>query len=101
MHAKFRAHTTLSALSSFSSVLSHVTSFLPERCMPVTYRPPARCSISLDEGDRKVGGDPHMPKQSTHNKNKGFEGGHYARTEEELYKKAIALLQKCKVEDRL
>jgi hypothetical protein len=69
--------------------------------MPVTYGPPARCSLSLDEGDRKVGGEPHMPKQSTHtNKNKGFEGGHYARTEEELYKKAIALLQKCKVEDR-
>jgi len=32
-----------------------------------------------------------MPKQSTHNKNKGFEGGHYARTEQELYKKAISL----------
>ena len=42
-----------------------------------------------------------MPKYSTHsNKNKGFEGGHYARTEEELYEKAIALLEKCKVEDR-
>jgi len=42
-----------------------------------------------------------MPKQSTHsNKNKGFEGGHYARTEQELYKKAIALLQKCKVENQ-
>jgi hypothetical protein len=74
--------------------------------MPVTYGPPARCSLSLNEGDRKVGGDPHMPtqsthtKQSTHNKYKGFEGGHYARTEEELYKKAIALLEKCKVEDR-
>jgi hypothetical protein len=41
-----------------------------------------------------------LPKHSTHNKNKGFEGSHYARTEEELYKKAIALLQKCSVEDR-
>ena len=41
-----------------------------------------------------------MPKHSTHNyknKNKGFEGGHYARTEQELYKKAIALLEQCKV----
>jgi hypothetical protein len=32
------------------------------------------------------------------NKNKGFEGGQYARTEEELYKKAIRLLDKCKIE---
>ena len=32
-------------------------------------------------------------------KNKGLEGGHhYARTEEELYKKAIGLLDKCKIE---
>jgi len=101
VHAKFRAHTTLSALSGFLAVRSHVTGSLPERCTPVTYGPPARCSLSLDEGDRKVGGEPHMPKQSTHNnKNKGLEGGHYARTEEELYKKAIALLQKCKVENQ-
>jgi hypothetical protein len=41
-----------------------------------------------------------MPKHSTPNKNKGFEVRHYARTEEELYKKAIALLQKCNVKDR-
>jgi hypothetical protein len=42
-----------------------------------------------------------MPKHSTHNNNnKGFEGGHYARTEQELYKKAIALLEQCKVKDR-
>ena len=27
-----------------------------------------------------------------------FEGGQYARTEEELYKKAIALLEKCKID---
>ncbi len=26
-----------------------------------------------------------------------FEGGRYASTEEELYKKAIALLEKCKI----
>jgi hypothetical protein len=42
-----------------------------------------------------------MQEQSTHNdENEGFEGGRYARTEQELYEKAIALLEKCKVEDR-
>ena len=30
------------------------------------------------------------------NKDKCFQGGQYARTEEELYKKALALLEKCK-----
>jgi hypothetical protein len=34
------------------------------------------------------------------NKDKGFRGGRYARTEEELYEKAIALLEKCKIEPR-
>ena len=33
-----------------------------------------------------------------HNKNKGFEGGQYAPTEEELYKKVLELLDKCKIE---
>ena len=28
----------------------------------------------------------------------GFRGGRYARTEGELYEKAIALLKKCKIE---
>ncbi len=42
-----------------------------------------------------------MAKQKVHNKkNEGFEGGHYARTEEELYRKAIGLLDKCKIEPR-
>ena len=31
-------------------------------------------------------------------KDEGFQGGRYARTEEELYEKAIALLEKCKIE---
>jgi hypothetical protein len=31
-------------------------------------------------------------------KGKGFEGGQYAPTEEELYKKALELLDKCKIE---
>lgn len=34
------------------------------------------------------------------NEKVGFEGGQYARTEEELYEKAIALLEKCKIETR-
>ena len=39
-------------------------------------------------------------KRRTHDKNRGrgFERGHYALTEEELYKKALELLDKCKVE---
>jgi hypothetical protein len=42
-----------------------------------------------------------MQKRTAHNtKNKCFEGGQYARTEEELYKKAIELLEKCKIESR-
>lgn len=40
-----------------------------------------------------------MVMQETGNsKNKGFKGGQYARTEDELFKKAIALLDKCKIE---
>jgi hypothetical protein len=34
------------------------------------------------------------------NEEVGFEGGQYARTEEELYEKAISLLEKCKIETR-
>ena len=43
-----------------------------------------------------------MVAQTTSNKKKyeRFMGGRYARTEEELYSKAIRLLDKCKVEDR-
>ena len=42
-----------------------------------------------------------MVMQETRNhKNKGFKGGQYARTEDELYKKAIALLDKCKIESQ-
>lgn len=37
---------------------------------------------------------------STRTKQRGFKGGHYAHTEEELWKKAIALLDKCKVENQ-
>jgi len=34
----------------------------------------------------------------TDNKDEDFAGGRYARTEEELFDKAIALLDKCKIE---
>ena len=34
------------------------------------------------------------------NENEISEGGKYARTEKELYEKAIALLEKCKIEVR-
>ena len=40
-----------------------------------------------------------MAKQKVQkNANKDFEGGRYARTEEQLYKKAVMLLDKCKIE---
>lgn len=39
-----------------------------------------------------------MPTTPT--KQRGFKGGHYAHTEEELWKRAIALLDKCKVENQ-
>jgi hypothetical protein len=32
------------------------------------------------------------------NKDKDLLGGRYARTEDELYQKALALLEKCKIE---
>jgi hypothetical protein len=41
-----------------------------------------------------------MQRIRDNNKSKGFEGGQYARTEEELHKKALGLLQKCKIEVR-
>lgn len=31
-------------------------------------------------------------------KDKGLQGGRYARTEDELYEKALALLEKCRIE---
>jgi hypothetical protein len=36
-------------------------------------------------------------QEVAYNKDEGFAGGRYARTEEELFDKAIALLDKCKV----
>ena len=37
-----------------------------------------------------------MQEETSTDKDKGFEGGRYAPTEEELYRKALALLEKCK-----
>ena len=37
-------------------------------------------------------------QETTNHESKGLKGGQYARTEDELYKKAIALLDKCKIE---
>ena len=39
-----------------------------------------------------------MQEGTPTNKDKGLQGGQYARTEEELYKKALALLETCKIE---
>ena len=39
-----------------------------------------------------------LQEQTPTNKDKGFQGGRYARTEEELYERALALLAKCKIE---
>jgi hypothetical protein len=42
-----------------------------------------------------------MAKQRVHkDKNEGFEGGRYARTERELHQKALILLDKCKIAPR-
>jgi hypothetical protein len=37
-------------------------------------------------------------KETQNTKNNDLKGGQYARSEEELYEKAIALLEKCKIE---
>jgi hypothetical protein len=37
-------------------------------------------------------------QQTRNNKNKDLKGGRHARNEDELYKKALALLEKCKIE---
>jgi hypothetical protein len=39
-----------------------------------------------------------MQEETPTNNYKGLQDGRYACTEEELYKKALALLEKCKVE---
>jgi len=39
-----------------------------------------------------------IQEETPTNKDKGLRGGQYARTEEVLYKEALALLEKCKIE---
>jgi hypothetical protein len=39
-----------------------------------------------------------MQEETPTNVDKAFPGGRYARTEGELYEKAIALLEKCQIE---
>ena len=39
-----------------------------------------------------------MQEETPTQKDKGLQGGRYARTEEELYLKALALLEKCRIE---
>jgi hypothetical protein len=41
-----------------------------------------------------------MQEETPTNKDEGFWGGRYAHTEGELYEKAIALLEKCKIATR-
>jgi hypothetical protein len=47
-----------------------------------------------------VGSEIMAKQRDRKNRNKGFGGGRYARTEQELYEKAVMLLDKCKIEPR-
>ena len=67
--------------------LSQVIWFLPECCTFVTLGRALTCNLMV-------------MLETRDNENEGSEGGQYACTEEVLYKKAIALLEKCKVEAR-
>ena len=58
---------------------------MPGCCTPVTYGRIATCSLLVMQ-------------QTQNNKNKDLKGGRHARNEDELYKKALALLEKCKIE---
>ena len=64
-----------------------VIRLLPRCCTPVTRRRAATCSLMVMQ-------------EICDNEEIGFEGGRYASTEEELYEKAIALLEMCKIETR-
>ncbi len=65
--------------------LGYVTSLLPVCCNSVTQRRGATCNLKVMQEIRD-------------NENIGFADGQYACSEEELYKKAIALLEKCRIE---
>jgi hypothetical protein len=88
---------TLPRLAGF--FLSHVTSLLLSCCTLVTYRRAARCSLFVGERNWWLAAILMvMQRTRNNNENKGFAGGQYARTEEELYRKALGLLDKCKIE---
>jgi hypothetical protein len=80
---KVRREVNFSGLSTISGV----TGRLPGCCNSVTHGRGATCSLIAMQ-------------EITNDKDKRLEGGKYARTEEELYKKAIALLDKCKIESQ-
>jgi hypothetical protein len=67
--------------------LAQVIRLLPECCSSVTSKQAATCSLLVMQ-------------EIYDNEEVGFEGGQYACTEEELYEKAIALLEKCRIETR-
>ena len=67
--------------------LAQVIRLLPECCTSVTSKQAATCSLMVMQ-------------EICDNEEVAFEGGQYACTEEELYEKAIALLEKCRIETR-
>ena len=67
--------------------LGQVIWLLLNCCTPVTRRRAATCSLMVMQ-------------EICDNEEIGFEGGQYASSEEELYEKAIALLEMCKIETR-
>ena len=67
--------------------LAQVIRLLPECCTSVTSKQAATCSLLVMQ-------------EICDNEEVGFEGGQYACTEEELYEKAIALLEKCRIDTR-
>jgi hypothetical protein len=62
-----------------------VIRLLPECCTSVTSRRTTPCSLVVMQ-------------KICDNEEIDFEGGRYASTEGELYEKAIALLEKCRIE---
>jgi hypothetical protein len=78
-------HNTAARSWHLKVLSSPVTRCLPRCCTPVTYGRSAMCSLMVMQ-------------QIKTDKDNGLQGGRYARTEDELYKKALALLEKCRIE---
>src|SRR5215207_1885950 len=79
--------STLMWTTRSGRILGYVTALLPVCCNSVTQRRCATCSLKVMQEIRD-------------NEKIGFADGQYACSEEELYKKAIALLEKCRIETR-